>query len=522
MLEQITDLPDDVESLRRLVLDKSAERDLAFAALKTKTLEVEKLKLQLMKLRRVQFGRSSEKLEQLELAIEELEAEETEAPVGDETAPDETTPGASPANKRKPARRPLPEHLPRERVVHAPAAACPACGGKVRVLGEDKSEVLEYVPGHFKVIEHVRPKVSCRCCEAIHQAPPPDLPIERGRPGPGLLAHVLVAKYCDHLPLYRQSEIYAREGIELGRSTMAGWVGRAAWELRPLVEAIGAHVLAATRIHGDDTTVPVLAPGTGKTATGRLWVYVRDDRPWADQAPPAVLYCYSPDRKGEHPRRHLRDFNGILQADGYAGFNELYRTGGVTEAACWAHVRRKFFDIHTDMGSPLAREALDRIGRLYDIEAAIRGRTADERRAIRQSRAGPPLDDIKRWLEVTLTRISGKTNLADAIRYALNRWGALNRYRDDGRIEIDNNTAERAIRPTVLGRKNWLFAGSDQGGERAAAMYTLIITAKLNGIDPEAYLRDIFVRVARHPASRIDELLPWNWAAARAVADIAA
>ena len=527
MPEQTTDLPNDVESLRRLVLEKSAERDLAFAALKNKTLEVEKLKLQLAKLRRVQFGRSSERLdraaEQLELAIEELETGATEVPAaGEETAGDEPAPGTSPAGKGKPARRPLPGHLPRERVVHAPAAACPACGGQVRVLGEDSSEVLEYVPGHFKVIEHVRPKVSCRCCEAIHQAPPPDLPIERGRPGPGLLAHVLVAKYCDHLPLYRQSEIYAREGIELGRSTMAGWVGRAAWELRPLVEAIAAHVLAAARIHGDDTTVPVLAPGTGKTATGRLWVYARDDRPWAGELPPAVLYRYTPDRKGEHPRRHLQGFGGILQADGYAGFNEHYKSGGVTEAACWAHVRRKFFDIHADTGSPLAREALDRIGRLYDIEAAIRGRSADARKAIRTSHATPLLDDIERWLEATVRRISGKSNLAGAIRYAQNRWLQLTRYRDDGRIEIDNNTAERAIRPTVLGRKNWLFCGSDQGGERAAAIYTLIVTAKLNDLDPEAYLRDVLARLASHPAKQIEELLPWKWAAAKRAADIAA
>jgi transposase len=386
------------------------------------------------------------------------------------------------------------------------------------VLGEDKSEVLEYVPGHFKVIEHVRPKVSCRCCEAIHQAPPPDLPIERGRPGPGLLAHVLVSKYCDHLPLYRQSEIYAREGVDLTRSTMAGWVGRAAWELRPLIAAIGAHVLAAAKLHGDDTPVPVLAPGTGKTATGRLWVYVRDDRPWTDPSPPAVLYCYSPDRKGEHPRGHLRDFRGILQADGYAGFNELYRTGGLTEVACWAHVRRKFFDIQAANGSPLAHQALERIGGLYDIETAIRGRSADERRAIRQSHAGPPLDDLKRWFEASLPRISGKSELAIAIRYALSRWAELTRYRDDGRLEIDNNAAERAMRAIALGRKNWLFAGSDHGGERAAAIYTLIETAKLNGHDPEAYLRDVLARIATHPARQIDSLLPWAWAASNPAA----
>jgi transposase len=520
VLEQIADLPDSVDSLKRLVVEARAERDLAFAALKTKALELEKAKLQLLKLRRLQFGQSSEKLaraaDQLELAIEEGEAGQAEAPPAD-TA--QEVPPAPPAEtKGRPARRPLPDTLPRERVTHAPAPSCPACGGPVRVLGEDKSEVLEYVPGHFKVIEHVRPKVSCRCCEAIHQAPPPDLPIERGRPGPGLLAHVLVAKYCDHLPLYRQSEIYAREGIELSRSTMAGWVGQAAWELRPLIAAIQAHVLAAAKIHGDDTPVKVLAPGAGKTATGRLWVYARDDRPWAGPDAPAVFYCYSADRRGEHPRRHLASFAGILQADGYAGFNDLYKASGVTEVACWAHVRRKFFDIHAANGSPLADQALDRIGRLYDVETAIRGQAADQRRAIRQSRAGPLLDELNAWLEATLRRVSGKSELATAIRYALTRWTQLTRYRDDGRLEIDNNAAERAIRAIALGRKNWLFAGSDAGGDRAAAMYTLIESAKLNGLDAEAYLRDILARIATYPAKQIADLLPWNWATSQTAA----
>ena len=506
------ELPDDVDSLRRLLRERSAERDLAYEALKIKTLEVEKLKMQLAKLRRMQFGRSSEKLNgqiaQLELAIEELEA--SEAAIAAPAAASKPAASAAPDGKRKPARRALPDHLPRETIVHAPATACPQCGGEVRVLGQDKSEVLEYVPGHFKVIEHVRPKVSCRCCEAIHQAPPPVLPIERGRPGPGLLAHVLIGKYCDHLPLYRQAEIYGREGIDLGRSTLAGWVGRAAWELRPVIAAIADHVLAADKIHGDDTPVRVLAPGTGKTATGRLWVYARDDRPWLGDAPPAVFYCYSADRKGEHPRRHLHDFRGILQADGYAGFNELYRAG-MTEVACWAHVRRKFFDIHAASGSALAKAALDRIAALYGVEAAARRRPADERRRLRQAQAGPLLDDLEGWLATTLPRISAKSELATAIRYAVSRWTQLTRYRDDGRLEIDNNAAERAIRTIALGRKNWLFAGSDEGGLRAAALYSLIETAKLNGIDPEAYLRDLLARIATHPAKRLDELLPWTW-----------
>jgi transposase len=507
-------LPDDIDDLKRLL-------GLAYAALQAKSLEVEKLKLQLAKLRRMQFGRSSEKLQQaadqLELAIEELEARdvvaEPDAPVNDDGAPKAS---------RKPARRALPDHLPRERIVHAPADICRNCGGAMGIFGEDKAEVLDYVPGHFKVIEHVRPKASCRTCATIDQAPTADLPIERGRPGPGLLAHVLIGKYCDHLPLYRQAEIYAREGLALSRSTMAGWVGRATFELRPLIRAIEAHVLAGDKIHGDDTPIAVLAPGAGKTKTGRLWAYVRDDRCSGDGAPPAVFYRYSPDRKGEHPQAHLSGFKGALQADGYAGFNELYKMGDLVEVACWAHVRRKFFDIDAANGSPLAREALERIGALYKIEGDIRGQMASVRQEIRQMRAGPLLDDIKGWLQATLPRISGKSELAGAIRYALNRWTALSRYRDDGRLEIDNNIAERAIRAIALGRKNWLFAGSDEGGERAACIYSLIETAKLNHLDPDAYLRDMFTRLASHPAKKLDALLPWNWGSTQKDSEITA
>ena len=537
MVDEATALPDDADGLRELVAslravarERGAERDLAYEALKLKTLEVEKLKMQLAKLRRTHFGQSSEKLSrevaQLELAIEEIEASDATAAAPTAAAdPAEAADGgeadaepgetATPDVKRKPARRRLPGHLPHETVVHPAAAACPHCGGTVHPFGEARSEVLEYVPGHFKVVEHVRPKVSCRSCEAISQAPTPALPIERGRPGPGLLSHVLISKYCDHLPLYRQADIYARDGVALSRSTLAGWVGRAAFELRPLIATIAAHVLAGDKIHGDDTTVPVLAPGTGKTATGRLWAYVRDDRPWASEAPPAVFYCYSPDRKGIHPRTHLAGFRGILQADGYAGFGELYRSGTVTEVACFAHVRRKFFDIHKANAAPLALAALNRIGALYAIEEDARGLPPDVRRAIRQSRAGPLLEELKAWMEASLRRISGKSELAGAIRYALTRWTQLTRYRDDGRLEIDNNAAERAIRGLVLGRKNWLFAGSDDGGERAAAIYSLTETAKLNRLDPAAWLTDVLARLATHPAKRIGELLPWNWAAAR-------
>jgi transposase len=521
-------LPGGSEDLRERVRELARERDLAYEALKVKTLEVEKLKMQLAKLRRMQFGQSSEKLShqvaQLELAIEEAAADLdalAEPIVEAAPAPAEPAPPAE-LPPRKPARQKLPAHLPRETIVHAPAAICPECGGATRTLGEDRCEILEYVPGHFRVIEHVRPKASCRACEKVRQAPPPALPIERGRPGPGLLAHVLVAKYCDHLPLYRQSEIYARDGVELSRSTLAGWVGRAAFELQPVVEAVEAHVLAGANVHGDDTPVPVLAPGTGKTATGRLWAYVRDERPFASQEPPAVFYRYSPDRKAIHPQQHLASFRGTLQADGYAGFGELYRQGRVREVACWAHVRRKFFDILEGNGSPLAKEALMRIGELYGVEDVARGQPPDLRREIRQSRARRLLDDLKAWFDATLPRISGKSELAGAIRYPASRWLQLTRYCDDGRLEIDNNAAERAMRGVALGRKNWLFAGSDAGGERAAAIYSLIGTAKLNGIDPEAWLRDVLGRLATHPARRIVDLLPWEWARVRHEPAIAA
>jgi transposase len=518
------DLPTDADALRRLVQEQYAELVAAKAALQLRTLEIEKLKVQLARLKREKFGRSSERLEQ---AIAQLELQIEEIEVGDAVAAPEEPPAqpsrgaGSPAAttaKRRPQRQPLPGHLPRETVVHEPACACPSCGGALRRIGDDVTELLEYVPGHFKVVQHVRPKLSCRLCERIVQAPLPSLPIERGRPGPGLLAHVLVGKYADHLPLYRQSEIYAREGVALDRSTLAEWVGKAVWLLDPLVEALGRNVMGSAKLHADDTPVPVLDPGRGKTKTGRLWVYVRDDRPCRGPAPPVAFYRYSPDRKGERPRAHLKNFSGVLQADGYAGFAELYalKPDGsyrVVEAACWAHVRRKFFDIHAASGAPLAHEALERIRRLYAIEEEARGQPPGQRAAIRRKHAQPELEAMKAWLQAVLRKVSGKSELAKAIRYALTRWEALGRYVDDGRLEIDNNAAERALRAVVLGRKNYLFAGSDTGGERAAALYSLTETAKLNGLDPEAYLRDVLARIADHPINRIDKLLPWNWRA---------
>ena len=511
-------LPDlnrlDPTALKALIVSQHEQLLSKDEQLQSRDNEIEHLKLLIAKLRRMQFGRKSEKLdrqiEQLELRLDELEAGQAEKLVASQKAA-----GSAPAVNAatKPARRPLPEHLPREVRTYRPKqAACPDCGGALKHLGEDVSEILEYVPARFKVIRQVRPKLACACCERIVQAPAPSRPIERGVAGPGLLAHVLVSKYCDHLPLYRQSEIYAREGVELERSTLADWVGGTSGLLAPLVEALRRHVLSAEKLHADDTPVPVLAPGNGKTKTGRLWTYVRDDRPAGDETPAAVWFAYSPDRKGEHPQAHLAPFTGTLQADGYAGFDAVYETGRIQEAACWAHVRRKFYDLQLAHRSPVAAEAIERIGALYAIETEIRGRAASERREVRGNRARPLLDSLKQWLEETLGKLSRKSDTALAVRYALSRWDALLRYVDDGRIEIDNNAAERSLRAVALGRKNYLFAGSDAGGERAAAIYSLIGTAKLNGLDPEAYLRTVLSHIAEHPIKRIDELLPWNLA----------
>jgi transposase len=513
------DLPTDPEALRAFALACQAELKAAELSVQLRTLEIEKLKAQIAKLRRMQFGRSSERItrqiEQLELQLEDLESGEAED-IAKAEAEDRPAPNRE---RTKPKRKPLPEHLPRQEIRHEPtnngACACPDCGGGMSKLGEDVTEVLDYVPGHFQVIRHVRPKYACKACDAITQAAAPAMPTPRGRATPAMLAHLLVAKYCDHLPLYRQSEIYAREGLDLDRSTLCDWVGQAAWLLDPIVAGIKRHVFAAEKIHGDDTTVPVLSPGLGRTKTGRLWVYVRDNRPFCGTAPPAAVYFYSPDRKGEHPAEHMAGFIGFLQADAYAGYEALYRPGHndpglITEVACWAHCRRKFFDQWTDKKSPVAKEAVDCIAAFYAIEDKARFTEASARALIR-AEAIPLVDAFFDWAGKIVTKLSAKSDLAEAFRYTIKRREALTRYLTDGRLEIDNNIAENALRGVALGRKNYLFAGSDKGGDRAAAMYTIVQTAKLNGVNPEAYLRDTLAKIAEgHPINRINELMPWR------------
>jgi len=515
--KQLPDLDSlDVQSLKALVLAKQAEID-------SHTTEIEHLKLLVLKLKRMHFGPRSEKsdkdIQQLELRLEDLEVGQAAA---EPEPPAPATAAVKPYLRRKPARRPLPAELPRQTETIAPEQeACPGCGGPLRQLGEDVAETLEYIPARFIVIRTVRPKLSCSCCSQIVQAPAPNRPIDRGLAGPGLLAHVLVSKYADHLPLYRQVEMLQREGIDLDRSTLADWVGGATRTLQPLVEALKKYVLSAEKLHGDDVPVPVLAPGNGKTKTGRLWTYVRDDRPAGSAEASAVWFAYSPDRKGEHPARHLQNYHGILQADGYAGFNKLYETARIVEAACWAHVRRKFHDLYQAHRSPIAKEALERIGQLYGIEREIRGRSPAERAEVRQNRSRPLLEALHAWWKATLSKLSQKSDVAVAIRYALERWKALLRFCEDGRIEMDNNAAERALRAVALGRKNYLFAGADAGGERAAAIYSLLGSAKLNGIDPKAYLSMVLRRIADHPINRISELLPWNLFPAKPAAEAA-
>jgi transposase len=498
----------DREALMKIVLEQQNQM---LEQQQEASQKIEHLKLVVEKYKRMLFGTKSEKikgeLEQLEFQLEELEV--------DQAAKEAALPPAAQTtakSRRRRPRKPLPEDLPREVITYPPSTTCcPDCGGALRQFGEDVSEQLERIPASYKVIQHVRPKFACGACEQVVQAPAPTRPIDQGLPGPGLLAHVLVSKFADHLPLYRQSEIYSREGIELSRSTLAGWVGAATELLSPLVEQIRRYVMAGSKIHADDTPVAVLAPGQGKTKTARLWTYVRDDRPAGCQTAAAVWFAYSQDRKGEHPRQHLREFRGALQADAYAGFHHLYGEGVICEVACWAHARRKFHEIHQAHASPTTSEALMRIGALYGIEEEIRGKPVELRSAIRQARARPLLDSLRHWMEKALGSLSKKSETATAIRYSLSHWRALTRYVEDGLLEIDNSAAERSLRAVVLGRKNYLFMGSDSGGQRAAALYSLIGSAKLNGLDPALYLRTLLEKLPDHPINQIQQLLPWNF-----------
>ena len=519
-------LPSDLAAAHALIIAQhealvAAQAQAAAAAneAKYRALVIEKLKYTLAKLRHERFGQSSERgavLEQLELELAELEEDAAEAEAAAQmavaaVASEKITVQAF--ERRKPARRPLPEHLPRERIVYPSLSACPCCGGVLHKLGEDVTEMLELVPRQWKVIEHVREKFSCRSCEAITQPPAAAHPIARGRAGPGLLAHILFSKYGLHLPLNRQSAVYAREGINLDVSTLADWVGASAATLMPLVEAIRSDVFAAARIHADDTTVPVLAKG--KTRIGRLWTYVRDDRPFGGRDPPAAVFFYSPDRGAKHPEQHLAGYAGLMQADAYSGFNRLYdprRKGGpIVEAACWAHARRKFFDLARLNQAPIAIEAVKRIDALFAIEREINGLNPAQRLAVRSERSRPLVIALETWLREQRAKVSGQAKIGQGIAYSLTRWVALTRFLDDGRICMSNNAAERQIRPIAMGRKNWTFAGSDEGGRRGAAIYTLIQTCKLNDVDPQAWLADVLARLQDYPAKRIGELLPWNW-----------
>ena len=500
MLDEAAALPDDPDDLRSL-----AER--LIAEVKAQAILIEKLRHQLAGHRAHRFGASAETADQLQLALEtsELAAAAMTAKLRLPEPAEE---------KGVPKRRPIPDHVPRTMIELLPETNdCAACGGRLRQIGEDVTEELEYVPGRFVVNRITRPRFACSGCESFTQATLPSRPIERGRPGPGLLAHVLVSKYADHLPLYRQSRVFAREGIDLDRSTLADWVGKSTTLLEPLAEAIGRHVLAGSAIHADDTPVRMLAPGAGKTKTARLWTYVRDERPWSGPAPPAALYRFSADRKGIHPVRHLAGFEGWMHADGYAGFEELYRSGRIQEVACLAHVRRKFVDVHRAQGSSIAQEAITRIAQLYAVEKTVRGAPPEERVRARQKHAVLVFDALQVWLAAQLPALSGKTPLAAAIRYGLNRLPRLKPYLTDGTLEIDNNAAERAMRGCALGRKNWLFAGSAAGGKTLAIAATLIETAKLNDVDPHAWLADTLARIPDYKITRVDELLPWNYRA---------
>jgi transposase len=538
-------IPDDIEALKAALLMAQAhavhvegkltavEDELATARAKNSDDDVliAHLKLMIAKLRRDRFGPRSERttrlLEQMELQLEDLEATATEDELAAEKAAARTT-NVTAFTRRKPSRKPFPEHLPRERVVVPGPTSCACCGSnRLRKLGEDITETLEVVPRTWKVIQHVREKFTCRDCESIGQVPAPFHVIPRAWAGPSLLAMIMFEKFGQHQPLNRQAERYAREGVELSLSTLADQVGACCTVLTPLFNRLEAITFAATRLHGDDTTVPVLAKG--KTHTGRCWVYVRDDRPFGGKQPPSAVFYYSRDRKGEHPQEHLATYTGILQADAYGGYGQLYEgarsPGPIREAPCWAHARRKFFELadivtatrrkakrKMDVAiAPLALEAVQRIDALFDIERDINGKSADERRTVRQNLSAPLVADLETWMRDKRAKLSRHSDVAGAMDYMLKRWTAFIRFLDDGHICLTNNAAERALRGIALGRKSWLFCGSDRGGHRAATMYSLIVTAKMNDIDPQAWLADVLACIAEHPAQRIDELLPWNW-----------
>jgi transposase len=505
LLEQKARLETDIEELR--------------SRNQYKKVKIEKLSFEIAVLRRARFGQSSERfaLPQLDMldAVHQQPQDLDDAEVGVPTR--QTIPGAPASLSVKPARRAFPEDLPREVIEHAPDCRCPECEGTAfTVIGTDVREVLDYTPGTFKVIVHRRPKLSCRACETVRQAKMPELPIYKGIAGPGLVAQIITAKYCDHIPLDRQQKIYRREGVDISKSTMADIVGRVAELLSPLQDLIGEHVRAGHVIHADDTPVKVLEPGLGKTRTGRFWVAVRDGRPWGSDQPPGVFYQFSPDRAGIRAAELLKGCRGHLHADGYSGFNRLYEPAlpgadpPLIEVACLAHARRYFEKVFKNTGSPLAQNVLERMRQLFDIEREIRGRSPSERRDLRQTHAKPIWTDLHALLERAQAQSSTTSKLAEAIQYSLKRWTALTRYLDNGHLEIDNNAAERAIKPVAISRKNWLFAGSDAGGKRAATIYTLIETARLNGIDPGVYLRAVIARIPDTPINRIAELLPWN------------
>jgi len=545
-------LRDDVEALRAALAAEQAqarealavvlaERDVVAAELAVaKAMRSEDLaliahqKLRIAKLERQVFGSSSERsarlTDQLELQLEELEASATEDEIAAALAVAKTTTVAGFSRKRPAQRATFPEHLPRERVVIDPPTACDCCGGvRLRKLGEDVTQTLEVIPRSWKVIETVREKFTCRDCETISQAPAPFHVIPRGWAGPSLLAMILFEKFGQHQPLNRQVERYAREGVPIALSTAADAVGAGCAVLAPLIRRIEAHVMAAARLHGDDTTVPVQA--LGKCAIGRCWTYVRDDRPFGDPDPPAAMFYYSRDRKGEHPQAHLVAYSGILQADAFGGYTKLYEAqrqpGPIQEAACWVHARRPFFamaDLEENARrkaagkkeiviSPIAMEVVRRIDALFEIERTISGQSAEQRQAVRQGLSAPLVADLRAYMIEQRAKLSRGHDLVRAMDYILKRWTSFTRFLDDGRVCLSNNAAERALRGIALGRKSWLFCGSDRGGERAAAMYSLIVTAKMNDVDPQAWLADVLARIAAHPAHRLDELLPWNWKA---------